>query len=385
MSWMDDETRRQILFQDSIQKALGSADIFKQARQIVEFHDSTRQAREMAALYTPPAHVRDFVADQARESMEKYSLLAPSISHDIRQIESLANHLERHRDAALYWERHQQHYTIPETVRLQQLATDIFKRDAFQLSHSNMVAVMNRMNTPWLDTRDPLGSVGSFVAIQAIGFGANHTPFEPEFMTTLRGQLGDWRDVDSAPPAIFEDAAERSKFYIARGFRTELVDFTPEALEEIVENAGLGADNEENFEWHERTYAHVIRIERKLRKHVNAVMTKAFGENWISFDGNLVDRCKATKERRLADGEPERPHLVYYAELSDLCSIMERKNHFPLFKPIFKRKEAMQETFKRVVPARHAVVHDGIVTPIDFLTVMTDHMNIHQGLKRQEE
>lgn len=299
------------------------------------------------------------------------------------------SHLSKAPEIALqtsaYWKVDKHRFEIPGTLRLSELATVAVDIRSAHLSISDTVTAMGRMQAPWLDTRNPLGSVSSFAAIQAIGLGANHTPFEPEFMTALRGQLGDWRDVASPPPAIFEDAAERSKFYIARGFRTELVDFTPEALEEIVQNVGLGTDDEENFEWHERTYAHVIRIERKLRKHVNTVMTEAFGENWISFDGTLVERCKVTKAKRLADGEAERPHLVYYAELSDLCSIMERKNHFPLFQPVFKRKEAMQETFKRVLPARHAVMHDGIVTPIDFLTVMMDHMHIHQGLKRQEK
>jgi hypothetical protein len=447
MSWMDDEMRRQMLSNDSLRKSLtlgtSIASIASAASTAAIASTASKDLLNLTA-YTPPKDLLNIVAYTAPKdllniavsatSKDLLSIAASTASKDLLSVSASTASTDLFKiadtsiqmvtaqpsyiqdllsqktvvgslvaqptsidsifqlsktaeiaQASTFWQLNKSLFEIPNTVQLTDLARGALDRQAAYLSVSDTVTAMSRLQSSWLDTRNPLGSVSSFATIQAIGFGANHTPFEPEFMTTLRGQLGDWRDVDSTPPAIFEDAAERSKFYIARGFRTELVDFTPEALEEIVENVGLGADDEENFEWHERTYAHVIRIERKLRKHVNAVMTRAFGENWISFDGNLVDRCKATKARRLADGEPERPHLVYYAELSDLCSIMERKNHFPLFKPIFKRKEAMQETFKRVVPARHAVMHDGIVTPIDFLTVMTDHMNIHQGLRRQEE
>jgi hypothetical protein len=398
MSWIDDELRRQMLFNDSLQKSL-----------LLDTSIASLASKELLnpTAYTPPNDLLNIAATVASADLFKIGdpsiqavAVQPSYIQDllsqktlvgspVAQPTSIDSIFQLSKAAEItqtntFWQLDKSLFDIPNTVQLTDLARGALDRQAAYVSVSDTMIAMSGLQSPWLDTRNPLGSVSSFATIQAIGFGTNHTPFEPEFMSTLRGQLGDWRDVDSTPPAIFEDAAERSKFYIARGFRTELVNFTPEALEEIVENVGLGAADDENFEWHERTYAHVIRIERKLRKHVNAVMTKAFGENWISFDGNLVDRCKATKARRLADGEPERPHLVYYAELSDLCSIMERKNHFPLFKPIFKRKEAMQETFKRVVPARHAVMHDGIVTPIDFLTVMIDHMNLHQGLKRQE-
>jgi hypothetical protein len=378
-----DDLQRRMFFDESIRRSLESADAAAQARRLLELSDPTRQALEEINRLSGINSVSQQLL-QAQMQPHNFLLASP---YDIRQFDGLQrlNAKDFVSDRlATYWSKYEQNFIVPEKERLTQLAIEALVPSSNLVSIEDTISQMSRLTSPWLDTRHELASITSLATIQAIGFGVHNTPFEPEFMTTLRGQLGDWRDVETAPPTIFEDAAERSEFYIARGFRSELVAFTPDALEEIVENAGLRADDEENFELHEGTYAHIIRVERKLRKHVNAVMTKAFGENWMSFDGDMVARWKATKEKRLAEGQPERPHLIHYSELSDLCLIMERKNHFSLFKPVFKRQEAMQEVFRRIIPARHAVMHDGIVTPIDFLTVMADHANILQALKRQE-
>jgi hypothetical protein len=91
---------------------------------------------------------------------------------------------------------------------------------------------------------------------------------------------------------------------------------------------------------------------------------------------DTVKRWKDNKQKRMAEGRPELPHLIYYSELSDLQEIMQRGDHFPHFKPKLKRVETMQETFRRVLPARHAVAHVGIVTPIDYFMVLTEYARL---------
>jgi len=419
MSWMDDEMRRQMLFNDSMRRSLiidtsvasaasiasaasvsaayaaskdalsiagstVSKDLLGGTASIVstdpfKFADATRAIQGLTAQ---PSYIQDLINPKAAFA----SLVAQSASLDYARKISEASVIAK--QATAYWELDKSRFEIPSTLRLTELTTVAAGIRAAHLSISDTVTAMSRIQTPWLDTRNPLGSVSSFASIQEIGLGVNSTPFEPKFMAALRGQLGDWRDVESVPPTIFDDAAERSKFYIARGFRSELGDFTFDALEEIIENAGLGPDEDEDepdFRLLERSYAHVIRIEHGLRIYVNAVMTDAFGEDWMSFDGDMVKRWKETKEKRLAEGRPARSLLIHYSELSDLCAIMERKDHFPLFKPVFKRKEAMQETFRRVLPARHAVMHVGKVTAIDYLTVMLDHAHLRRAFKREED
>jgi hypothetical protein len=387
MSWQD-ELQRRMWIEESMRKAVGLDDITTKLRQEAELAAMTPYARNMTHLYAPQYQVPDVLADRARETVLRSQLLLPASPYDIRQLyqdQPLgAADLQARQGIESYWERHQRHFTIPESTRLQQLATDVhFQRD-LHISTSSIVAEMQRMHTPWLDTRHALESATGFATIHAIGYGATHAPFASDFTETLRQQLGDWRDVTAVPQTIFEDPAARAEFYFDRGFQGRLVEFPPEAFEEVIENAGLFPAEEEDelqLVWNDRTYRHVLRIEYRLRIFVNEVMTREFGENWPDRLPELVKRWKETKQKRLKEGQPERPHLIHYSELSDLAEIMQRKDHFPFFKPAFHRIESMQELFRRVLPARHAVMHCGVVTQIDYLTVMTEHARLRRVIE----
>jgi len=63
---------------------------------------------------------------------------------------------------------------------------------------------------------------------------------------------------------------------------------------------------------------------------------------------------------------------------------MQPRDHFVYFKPKFERVEYMQETFRRVLPARNAVAHVGIVTPIDYFTVMTEFARLRHVIDWDE-
>ncbi len=389
MSWQDDFQRRMFI-EESFRKAAGLDDFTTRLRREAELADVTRYAHDTTHLYAPQYQVADVLAERARETALRSQLLLPASPHDIRQLyrdQTLGvADLPARQGIESYWERHQRHFAIPEATRLQQLATDVlFQRD-LHMPASSIVAEMQRMQTPWLDTRHALESATSFATIHAIGYGATHTPFAPEFTGTLRQHLGDWRDVTAIPQTIFEDPAARTEFYFDRGFQARLVEFPPEAFEEAIENAGLFLVEEDESElvWNDRTYVHVVRIEFRLRVFVNEVMTREFGENWHDRLPELVKRWKETKQKRLKEGQPERSNLIDYSELSDLAEIMQRKDHFPFFKPTFQRVESMQETFRRVLPARHAVMHCGVVTQIDYLTVMTEHARLRRVIEPED-
>jgi hypothetical protein len=376
MSWTD-KLQRQMFFDDSVRKELNTIDEIKR---ITELADATRLKREMAAACWPSSNV---VIDQVRDSV-----LGSSIdfyrNYEAKHLSLLDSQAQQ--EINRIWEQHQQRFAVPESVQLRQLATDAFAKSAFHPSVTDTIAAMGRMQAPWLDAHNPLRSVGSFASIHEIGLGVARTPFQPEFTSTLRTQLGDWREVNEIPPAILEDPAVRTEFYLERGFRAELVDFPPDALEEIIVNAGLAAlDDEENLVWRDRVSPYVGRIESALRRYVNAVMTEAFGEEWTKrIHPDIVKRWREVKQKRIAEGRPELPHLIYYSEFSDLQQIMQPRDHFVYFKPKFERVEYMQETFRRVLPARNAVAHVGIVTPIDYFTVMTEFARLRHVIDWDE-
>lgn len=389
MSWQD-ELQRRMFIEENIRKAAGLDDISTRLRREAELADTTRYARDMTHLYAPQYQVPDVLAERAREAALRSQLLFPASPYDIRQLYQdqtlgLAD-LQARQGIESYWERHQRYFTIPEATRLQQLATDAILQRDLHIPASSIIAEMQRMQTPWLDTRHAFESAMSFATIHAIGHGATHTPFAPEFTGTLRRHLGDWRDVTAIPQTIFEDSAARTEFYFDRGFQARLVEFPPEAFEEVIENAGLfpAEEDESELVWNERTYVHVLRIEYRLQVFVNEVMTQELGAHWHDRHPELVKRWKETKQKRLKERQPERPNLIDYSELSDLAEIMQRKDHFPFFKPTFQRVESMQETFRRVLPARHAVMHCGVVTQIDYLTVMTEHARLRRVIEPKD-
>ncbi|WP_213029985.1 hypothetical protein, partial [Acinetobacter baumannii] len=77
-----------------------------------------------------------------------------------------------------------------------------------------LTSAVQSMPTPWLLRDNSAQSVLAFAEIQAIGHGLrNFAPFDATLSDTLRLSLGDWRDIPSFPPAIFDNAVARSAFY----------------------------------------------------------------------------------------------------------------------------------------------------------------------------
>jgi hypothetical protein len=386
MSWMDEEMRRHMLFEDSMRKSVDLASsksllgIAGNTASIQNIVNNAASIQNIASGLSTPRYIQDMVSQNSAIA----SLVAQPSSIDyIRQISEATAIVAQ---TTTYWQHTRHLFQVPDAIRLSDIASGAFAVRNHLSSVADTVTAMSRIQAPWMDTRNPLGSVDSFASILEIGRGVTRTPFEAGFTSSLRNKLGDWREVVEVPSAILEDPEERTEFYLERGFRAELVDFPPDALEEIIENAGLAApDDEENHAWRDRVSPYIGRIESRLRRYVNAIMTEAFGEDWTKrVHGDILRRWKATKEKRIAEGRPELPHLIYYSEFSDLQLIMQPRDHFVFFKPKFQRVESMQEIFLRVLPARNAVAHAGIVTPIDYFTVMTEYARLRHVIDWEE-
>jgi hypothetical protein len=274
-------------------------------------------------------------------------------------------------------------FTLPDAGAIAKLAEQARAAKNFHPSISSAIKAMEAMRSPWLDTSRALESVRGLAGIQSIGVGVKSIPFDTTFTATLRRQLGDWRNVETVPSIILEDPIARSEFYVERGFDSALADFPEDAFDEATEAAGLVLDegDEVDFSKHERLYHQLVRVEFELRQYVHRLMAEAFGENWPERVSDIAKRWQATKQKRLGEGQPEQPFLISYSELSDLQEIMQRKDHFHLFKPTFRRVESLQETFRRILPARHAVAHCGVVTQVDMITVLAESVRLRSVIR----
>lgn len=260
---------------------------------------------------------------------------------------------------------------------------------------------MESMRTPWLDIEDQLRSVGGFVELQKIGYAMRTLPaFDTHLTNALRAELGDWRDKINWPSNIFTDPLARTSFYEERGFDTALTAFPTKAFEQSIDLAGIRevmppfaqAYNREpeyldeteagllrNNEAHDR----IQRFETQIRKFIDENMTAVFGEGWVKHQvpGDIQIDWLNKREKAINNYEAEWP-LISYADFSDYVPIITRKDNWQkVFKPIFKRKASVQESFQRLYPIRICTMHARLITQDDMLYLYVETKRILNMIK----
>jgi len=274
----------------------------------------------------------------------------------------------------------------------------ILKR--YHEEESGIQRALEAMQSPWLDRQNIARSFEGLSGLQSIGHALSSLPsFDEKLTETLRIDLGDWRPNISWPEDIFIDPLARTDFYTARGFNAALTTFPSDAFEEGIELAKLASpllsshafydpdsdDQDGDTEEIDLTRTNVAhdrlqRFETKLRQFINRIMTEAFGNDWIKHrtPGNLRRAWLDKKQKALDSGEREHP-LLAYADFTDYLDIIIRKDNWnEVFKPYFRRRESIQESFQRLYPIRICTMHARLITQDDELYL---HVEIKRILK----
>ena len=198
----------------------------------------------------------------------------------------------------------------------------------------------------------------------------------------MQNPLSNIRDRISWSTDIFTDLLARTSFYLERGLDPSLTAFPPEAFEQIFSVTGLKespppliyaynfesevGENEEEFAFRRTNKAHdwLQRFETYLRRFIDERMKAAFGEDWIKHQvHSKIGEDWIKKEQKAREsGEPECP-LIAYADFTDYEEIITRKDNWEkVFKPVFKRKSSVQESFQRLYPIRRCTMHARLIT-----------------------
>ncbi|HWV55071.1 Swt1 family HEPN domain-containing protein [Pseudorhodoplanes sp.] len=278
---------------------------------------------------------------------------------------------------------------LQETLAVQSAAD----RYGIELSAGALTTSMQAMQSPWMHPDHAFLSVRSFTEIYAIGESLRvSNPFEDGISAALRTSIGDWRTVTALPDAIFVEPSARTSFYQELGFDLSIADFTAPAFDEATALAGLGleiegeSDDEEDADVlrSERATRQFQRFERRFRKWLNTMMTATYGPNWIKHrvPGALVQAWKESREKEVRAGLPQR-ELLEYADWGDYITILVRNDNWnDIFKPIFTRQEAVKESFTRIIPVRHCVMHSRLVTQADDLYARVEIHRILRAIER---
>lgn len=341
----------------------------------------------------------------ARDLDQHAKLLAGPMA-DYRRLGLLdaTSPLRESMDAALLaYQKFADQFRLPEATELQKLAHGTFalKEMVERFGgpagsyETSIASAMQSMNSPWLLRDDVTQSARAFAELQTIGHALGSiAPFDEGLAASLRGALGDWRDVTVLPTAIFENVVARNEFYVGLGFDQSLTDFTAKAFDETATLAGLGADRagdepEDNEEYGllrtNRAHFQLMRFERDIRDAINTLMTAEFGASWIEHQtpGDIADKWKQKKTTAMEKGETEQP-LIAYADFSDYLPIIERGDNWNrIFKAVFSRKTDVQESFVRLYPIRICTMHARIITLEDELLMKVETRRVRKAFGRR--
>ncbi len=259
-----------------------------------------------------------------------------------------------------------------------------------------LMQAMESMHTPWLSVENRLDSIAGFVKLQDIGHILKTMSAFDAFPTnTLRDKLGDWRDKISWPEDIFTNPLVRTSFYMERGLDLTLTAFPPEAFEESISIAGLKAlpplvqsynfqpeaeesEAEFTFKRNNAAYDRLQRLETQLRKFIDEKMKAEFGEDWTKqqVHGNTSNGWVEKQKKARKNGESKWP-LIAYADFTDYELIIVREDNWKrVFKPVFKSKRSVQESFQRLYLIRNCTMHSRFITQDDELYLCAETTRI---------
>jgi hypothetical protein len=320
-----------------------------------------------------------------RESLKEISRLAQGPGIDFKAISAnatLAKSLAGiSGQGALGFDAKQfaQSFVLPDQTIVSKLLREITSgiHGRYGLSEPQLLSSIREMQKPWFDIENQLSSLTGFAKLQGIGhlIAANRS-FEANAVATLRADLGDWRDWVSFPENLSGDAAERESFYVARGLQSDLTDFPSETFEEVLDVSGLRRDvpalietyghpvsgavsaiDKENYGRNSFVYDWLQRFESQIRRFIDRLMTRAYGETWPrhKLPNGMFERWTEKQQR---DPRGNEFPLIYYADFTDYVLVICKKDNWrEVFSTIFQREEFVRESMQRLYLPRLATMH----------------------------
>ena len=297
-------------------------------------------------------------------------------------------------------------FCVPDLSEIASLVPNLTKLSD-QISVENSIAAytedLNRtfksLSNPWLNIDDKIRSLTAVSKLHDMGHLLNTMPvFSDQVTDKMRAYLGDWRGNFDFPELINFDPLARHNFYVDRGFDPSLTDFPAEAFEQAVTVTGIklkkkplihdydpeaGMDDEE--EGSIRTsdaFDLLFWFEGQLRNFIDKCMKAEFGPNWVKHQtsGAMRSNWRDKQEEARNNGQHEYP-LIEYADFTHYVEIITRNDNWEkVFKPIFRRKTFVQESFYRLYPIRNSVMHSRIITLDDELFLYAEVKQLSKAI-----
>lgn len=367
---------------------------FRSTLRALEAIGGQSSLRELAATIEKQSSVTRLANKQMVQQQALYRMIEGPLA-DLKRLDAIAKIGHDASGLRTIAEQIDSRFKLPDMSESTRLFKEFRASPAFeilrehQLKMASIEEAAKKIQTPWLNIQDSLRSVTGFTRLQVLGSSVRGIhPYGENIASTIRSQLGDWRDVITWPREIFTDYQARADFYLERGFDPDLTDFPSDAFDESMEIAGLlrsppaiveeygepvpsstDGDVEDGFARTNRAHDWLNRIEQQIRKFIDVLMTKQYGSEWAKhrLPNGMYDRWHDKQKKARASGRGEYS-LVCYADFTEYELVICRADNWKeVFSGFFQRPEFVRETFQRLYPVRIDTMHARLITQDDEL------------------
>ena len=241
---------------------------------------------------------------------------------------------------------------------------------------------MKAIEDQWVIPDLPAISVMGFARMARLSDAVRDAkPYSDTVSSLVAGELGRGYE-DGAIHSV----VQRDKAAIEAGLMPELIAFPPETYPEVVAAAGfeirvtptplprVDESKDGGIGYHPEYRILFNELEQQLRRFVGIAMLDHIGPQWIKrgVPNDIRQRWQDRKERELGAGRAVYD-LIQYSDFMDLLAIIcMRGNWQGVFKAVFRNKEEVMVSFRRLVPVRNAIAHSRPLGRADLLTLHSE-------------
>lgn len=147
-----------------------------------------------------------------------------------------------------------------------------------------------------------------------------------------------------------------------------------------LERQELSPDEEALLVKSQRAARLIIQFEAQLRNYLHQTMTEHYGPGWEKSNtpenGQMRQRWHEKRAIAQANGE-EASDLVQYADFTDYAKVITRGDNWTkIFGPVFRDKQDIAISFRRLEQLRVITLHSRRVTNGELLTIGTETSRI---------
>lgn len=163
---------------------------------------------------------------------------------------------------------------------------------------------------------------------------------------------------------------------ITARFKIHLAHMSPPRTESL-DNQGVGFDPR-----HESVFTE---LELQLRLTVETMMVEVVGPQWIKqrVPGGMRERWEERREKERSAGMLAQD-VIHYSHFMELHEVIcKRDNWRDVFKTVFRDKDDVTASFRRLLPVRNAIRHSRPLGRADELTLFSEATRLFKAINRE--